>query len=415
MANYKVPRAVVIVDELPLNATGKVVKDALASTRGRPRSRATRMSEPSARQASRRSPACGWSSWGCGWPPRRPPRCWPTGAPTSSRSSRRPATPCATSSAPSGIGDDMPNPAFALDNRGKRSVVLDLREPRAAAHLEELLATADVFVTNLRPDALDALGLEAEATVARHPRLVYCSVSGYGLRGEDRNRPAYDIGAFWARSGLSSQLADSRGRPAQRPRRHRRPHHWAGRPGRASWPPCSSSGTPGGAGWSRSRCCAPAPTSSGWDLGLQRRWARWPGPSRVRSNQTPLMNSYRTSDGRGSSSPASRPTATSSAVCRALGRPDLLDDPRFAERGGAAPEPDRGHRRCSTRSSPSEPLGVWAERFDAEGVWWAPVQTPAEVSPIPQLRANDGILEHRRRRRASEPSVNGPSPSRTSP
>ena len=108
---------------------------------------------------------------------------------------------------------DFPNPAFAQDNRGKRSVVLDLRQPEAREQLEELLATADVFLTNLRPDALDGLGLEPEATVARHPRLVYCSVSGYGLRGEDRNRPAYDIGAFWARSGLSVQLANSEGVP----------------------------------------------------------------------------------------------------------------------------------------------------------------------------------------------------------
>ena len=112
-----------------------------------------------------------------------------------------------------GIGGDLPNPAFALDNRGKRSVVLDLREPEERQRLEELLDTADVFISNLRPDALDKLDLEAEATVGRHPRLVYCSISGYGLRGEDRNRPTYDIGAFWARSGLSRQMADDAGNP----------------------------------------------------------------------------------------------------------------------------------------------------------------------------------------------------------
>ena len=112
-----------------------------------------------------------------------------------------------------GIGNEMPNPAFALDNRGKRSVVLDLRDPEDRARMEDLLASADVFLTNLRPDALDKLDLEPEATVARHPRLVYGSVSGYGLQGEDRNRPTYDIGAFWARSGLSMQMADGDGNP----------------------------------------------------------------------------------------------------------------------------------------------------------------------------------------------------------
>src|SRR5579872_1196459 len=88
-----------------------------------------------------------------------------------------------------GIDGDLPNPAFALDNRGKRSVVLDLRTEDDRAELERLLAEADVFVTNLRPDALDKLDLEPAATAARHPHLVYCSVSGFGLRGADRNRP----------------------------------------------------------------------------------------------------------------------------------------------------------------------------------------------------------------------------------
>ncbi len=49
--------------------------------------------------------------------------------------------------------------------------------------------------------------------MTRHPHLVYCSVSGYGLRGEERDRPTYDIGAFWARSGLAVQMADADGSP----------------------------------------------------------------------------------------------------------------------------------------------------------------------------------------------------------
>jgi len=112
-----------------------------------------------------------------------------------------------------GIGQDLPNPAFAQDNRGKRSVVLDLRDPEGRESFEKLLGTADALLSNLRPDALDGLDLEPAATVGRHPGLVYCSISGYGLRGPDRNRPAYDIGAFWARSGLSVQLANSEGVP----------------------------------------------------------------------------------------------------------------------------------------------------------------------------------------------------------
>src|ERR1019366_717796 len=105
-----------------------------------------------------------------------------------------------------GIESIMPNPAFALDNRGKRSVVLNLRGKEDRHHLEDLLDTADVFISNLRPDSLDGLGLEPPATVARHPRLVYCSISGYGLRGDERDRPTHDIRAFWAGAGLPRPL-----------------------------------------------------------------------------------------------------------------------------------------------------------------------------------------------------------------
>jgi crotonobetainyl-CoA:carnitine CoA-transferase CaiB-like acyl-CoA transferase len=60
-------------------------------------------------------------------------------------------------------------------------VVLNLRDGDERQRLEELLASADVFISNLRPDALDGLGLEPAATVARQPHLVHFSISGYGL------------------------------------------------------------------------------------------------------------------------------------------------------------------------------------------------------------------------------------------
>src|SRR6185369_8650188 len=99
------------------------------------------------------------------------------------------------------------NPPFDLDNRGKRSVVVDLRVAEGRAALDRLLATADVFVSNMRPDALARLGLDAASLTARFPRLVYASVTGYGRTGPDADRPGYDVGAFWARSGVAQTLA----------------------------------------------------------------------------------------------------------------------------------------------------------------------------------------------------------------
>ncbi len=63
-----------------------------------------------------------------------------------------------------------------------------------------------MFVSNLRPGALERMGLDPATLRGRNPRLVYCSVTGYGVVGPDRDRPAYDIGAFWSRAGVAAML-----------------------------------------------------------------------------------------------------------------------------------------------------------------------------------------------------------------
>ena len=107
-----------------------------------------------------------------------------------------------------GIGTDSGgvNLSIALANRGKRSVALDLRHEEGRAILHELLATADVFLTNFRPGALRRLGLDAETLTERYPSLVYARGHGYGVRGPDADRPGYDSSAFWARGGMAHVL-----------------------------------------------------------------------------------------------------------------------------------------------------------------------------------------------------------------
>src|ERR1019366_53803 len=97
------------------------------------------------------------------------------------------------------LGGDLPtNPVFELDNRSKRSVVLDLATEEGRALALELVETADVFLTNIRMSALRRAGLDPESLRRCDPRLVYAIVSGYGLQGAEANRPAYDIAAYWA-------------------------------------------------------------------------------------------------------------------------------------------------------------------------------------------------------------------------
>ncbi len=231
-----------------------------------------------------------------------------------------------------GIEDDMANPAFALDNRGKRSVALDLRDATDRSHMEDLLASADVFISNLRPDALDKLGLEPHATVARHPRLVYCSISGYGLQGEERNRPTYDIGAFWARSGLSRQMADAEGNPLNA--RGGIGDHITGLASLAGILAAVIEQRETGQGRVVEASLLRTGTYVlGWDLGIQMTLGKVAGAEPRHRNQAPLMNPYLTRDERWFFFTGLEAERHLPAVVRALGRPDLLDDERFASAG----------------------------------------------------------------------------------
>jgi crotonobetainyl-CoA:carnitine CoA-transferase CaiB-like acyl-CoA transferase len=290
-----------------------------------------------------------------------------------------------------GIDSDMPNPAFSLDNRGKRSMVLNLRQPEGQAHLEDLLATADVFLSNLRPDALDGLGLEPAATVARHPRLVYCSISGYGLEGAERNRPTYDIGAFWARSGLSMQMADHEGTPLNA--RGGIGDHITGLAALGGVLAAILEQRATGRGQVVEVSLLRTGTYVlGWDLGLQMTLGKVARAEPRDRNQAPLMNPYRAADGRWFFFTGLEAARHIGAVCRALGRPELADDPRFADAATI-----RRHRTeiiaILDAIIAELPLHTWAERFDQEGVWWAPAQTPAEVVQDPQVLANHGLVE----------------------
>jgi crotonobetainyl-CoA:carnitine CoA-transferase CaiB-like acyl-CoA transferase len=129
----------------------------------------------------------------------------------------------------------------------------------------------------------------------------------------------------------------------------------------------------------------------GWDLSLQETLGKVAKAEARESNQTPLMNSYRTSDGRWFFFTGLEANRHIDKVYRALGRADLHDDPRFTDAGTL-----RKHRTeviaVLDDIIAEHPLDYWAERFDREGVWWAPAQGPAEVLSDPQLAATDGLL-----------------------
>lgn len=92
---------------------------------------------------------------------------------------------------------------FVWLNRGKESVLADLSKPEDRALFEALIAKADVFIQNLKPGSLPKLGYGVETLRQKHPRLVTCSITGYGDEGEMASRKAYDL-LIQAESGLAS-------------------------------------------------------------------------------------------------------------------------------------------------------------------------------------------------------------------
>jgi crotonobetainyl-CoA:carnitine CoA-transferase CaiB-like acyl-CoA transferase len=98
--------------------------------------------------------------------------------------------------------------SFLNNNRNKRSIVLDLKKPTAVRALLRLAAGADVFVQNFRPGVAERLGVGEEAVRAVSPHIVYVSISGFGEKGPDADKPAYDpvIQGF---SGLATVQAGS--------------------------------------------------------------------------------------------------------------------------------------------------------------------------------------------------------------
>ncbi|MBY0275165.1 CoA transferase [Candidatus Binatia bacterium] len=291
----------------------------------------------------------------------------------------------------SAVGIDVPfNPPFELDNRGKRSIVLDLKHEEARALARELIAGADVFVSNLRPGALDKLGLDYESLSREHPELVYCSVTGYGVTGPDRDRPAYDIGAFWSRGGVAAMLTPEGQEPPVQ-RGGMGDHTTAITAASAICAALVARGRTGRGQHVVTSLLRTGMYVVGWDVATRLRFGYVAPPGTRRASPNPIANSYRAGCGRwfwliGLEADRHWPD-----VCRALGRPDLLTDPRT---GDIVRRREHGPEvvRLLEEEFAKRALAEWAPIFDREGVWWSPVQTCDDIVNDPQVRAGGGVV-----------------------
>jgi len=277
---------------------------------------------------------------------------------------------------------------FQLANRNKRSLTLDLKSPEAGKILEQLVKWADVFIVNTPHPARKKLGLEYEDVAKWNPRLIYADVTGYGEKGPDAALPGFDLTAYWARSGLLSMTRDA-GAPPTWPVAGSGDNATAvalyaaiatalyrrERTGKGSYVTTSllASGI-----WSASVFIQAALTKANF-YGLHDR----AHPANA------ALNVYRSSDGTWFLlvvTPDKIP-----AVLKAMGREELLTDPRFSD-----PKKLAENRPQLTAMLDeifgSQPMSHWYEVFNGVHVTFGAVRDPQEVINDPQLRPNDIIV-----------------------
>jgi len=294
-----------------------------------------------------------------------------------------------------GIGTDGAggvNLSVALANRGKRSVALDLRGERGRVLLDELLGTADVFLTNFRPGALRRLGLDAEELTRRFPRLVYARGHGFGARGPDAGQPGYDSSAFWARGGLAHVLT-----PPDRDH----PISQRGAMGDRNGAMALAFGI-AAALLRRERTGVGSVVdvsllaTAMWTLSSDVLAALAGGRPRAVSGRggavNPLVGAYRTKDGRHIQLVFLEADRYWAEFCRLIGREDLVVDPRFVDLRARGENRDACVAELEAEFA-ARTFAEWKELLGRIDAPWAPVQAVEELLTDPQVLANDYIGE----------------------
>ena len=282
-----------------------------------------------------------------------------------------------------------------LPNRGKRSVGLDLKTDEGHELLLKMVANADVFVTNFRPQARRKARIDVADIRAANPDIIYVRGSGNGQRGPEAERGGYDGCTFWGRGGPADIISnpDDGSYPI-------------GQPGPAFGDVIGGLTIAGGisaALFHRQRTGEPVVVDNSllgtamWATGASSLAAGLFGIDRMpQGNRTqvpnPIVNMYKTKDGRFLSLVMLESDRYWGDLVTLMGRPDLAEDPRFVDAAARA----ENRAACVTLLDQMFAERTFAEwkkiLLDAKGVW-APVQTPSELLEDPQALANGYIRE----------------------
>jgi crotonobetainyl-CoA:carnitine CoA-transferase CaiB-like acyl-CoA transferase len=279
---------------------------------------------------------------------------------------------------------------FLVNNRAKRSIVLDVKTAEGRQIALELIAKADVFLTNLRAPALERMGLDYATVHLAYPELVYCHVTGYGADGEWRDRAAYDVGAFYARAAVAATLLPDGDEPMMR---------------------CGAFGDYYTAMAAAGGVCAALLSRERSGRGQRvlgsllrtgayavsahlDRLLHGTPPRAVKSRKeilNPMNNCYRDARGKWFWLLGLQGDRMWPAVARVAGLPELIADPRF-DTMEARGEHCAELTGMLDAAFATRHLDEWAPIFEREDIWWTPVNDGHDLLKDPQLRAAGGLV-----------------------
>ncbi len=283
------------------------------------------------------------------------------------------------------------NPVFDFDNRGKKSIVLDTRTADGQAILRKLAGGADVFLTNVRPGGLTRSGLDYDTLKSVNPKLVYCSLTGYGLTGPDANKPGFDVASFWSRAGVAA-LTVPKGQDPFALRTAFGDHTTSIAAAAGICAALVKATRTGEGQLVEASLLRTALFAMGSDFAIQLFFGRI-GSTKSRHEQIqPLMNFFKTRDEAWICIVSRQGNVDWAPLCRVMDRPDLIDDDRFVESKG------RRANSAALVTLMDAAFGAFtkaeiAQRLDDEAIAWAPVQTLAEVAKDPQVLASGAITQ----------------------
>jgi crotonobetainyl-CoA:carnitine CoA-transferase CaiB-like acyl-CoA transferase len=283
------------------------------------------------------------------------------------------------------------NPVFDFDNRGKRAIVLDTAQDAGRDALLRLIESADIFLTNVRPGGLARAGLDPDSVMARNRRLIYATLTGYGLEGPDADRPGMDAAAFWARSGLAAMFRPKGGDPT--PLRTAFGDHVASIAIVAGvLAAVQERNTTGKGRLVDASLLRVAHYVGGSDMAIQHVRGRISSNRPRKDSPNPLINSFKTGDDRWISLLQRQGEKDWPKLARALRVEHLVDDPRFAK---AKTRRDNGPVLVALldEAFAARPLNEIAAALDAEEMIWASILTAAEAIKYPQAIAAGCVVQ----------------------